>query len=171
MGCANRRGIELLVEHAGGNTCDFDEFVKRAVGGAFSAAWIVGGYPSRGIHPARSHPAPWVPKDLTVALKHFDWLVVQDIFENELTQAASLVLPACAWVERDGCFMNRAGKVQPFERAIRVPDGAKRDGQYLFEIAGYTGLYSGERVRELMGEEIAAFKAASPTVGAPVHQH
>ncbi|MEE9295090.1 MAG: molybdopterin-dependent oxidoreductase [Phycisphaerae bacterium] len=158
--CPNRRGVELIVSHAGGNTCGFEEFVKSAAGGAFSAAWIVGGYPN-----------PWVPKELAKALKHFELLVVQDIFANELTGKATLALPACSWLERDGCFMNHAGKLQPFERAIHAPEGAKRDGQYLFDVAGYTGLYSGERVREMMAEEIDAFAEVAQAPLEPVHQH
>jgi len=82
---------------------------------------------------------------------------VQDIFKNELTAAARFVLPACAWVEREGSFMNAAGLIQPFERAIDVPDGAKRDGQYLYEIAGFVGLFRAADVRQMMVETIPAF--------------
>ncbi len=158
--CPNRRGVELITERAGGNTCDFDAFVKQAVGGAYSGAWIVGGYPDE-----------WVPKDLTKATKHLKLLVMQDMFENTLTEAAAIVLPACAWVERDGSFMNHTGKIQPFERAVRVPQGARRDGQYLFEIAGHGGLYSGERVREMMAEEMSEFSEVGDAPPKPVHQH
>ncbi len=158
--CPNRRGVELIAERAGGETCGFDEFVKRATSGAFSAAWIVGGYPEA-----------WVPKEMTKVVKQLETLVVQDIFANTLTAAASLVLPACAWVERDGSFMNHAGKVQPFERAIRVRDGAKRDGQYLFEISGHVGLYSGDHVREMMADEMKEFANIGDAPPKPVHQH
>ncbi len=159
--CPNRRGVELIAEQAGGPTCKFDEFVSQAGEGKFSAAWIVGGYPDK----------KWVPKELTKAADGFELLVVQDIFANELTAAATVLLPSCAWVERDGSFMNHAGRVQPFERAVDPPEGAKRDGQYLFEIAGHTGLYSGERVRELMGEELAAFAEVEEPPPVPAHQH
>ncbi len=46
----------------------------------------------------------------------------------------------------------------PAVRSVHAPEGAKRDGQYLFEIAGYTGLYSGQCVRDLMAEGIPAFR-------------
>ena len=151
--CPNRRGVELITDKAGGNKCDFEAFVKRAGEGAFSAVWIVGGYPDK-----------WVPKELNKAMAGVELLVVQDMFDSDLTSAASLVLPACAWVEREGCFMNHAGKLQPFERAVDPPEGAKRDGQYLFEIAGHAGLYSGDRVREMMAEEIGAFREMAEVV-------
>ncbi len=158
--CPNRRGIELVVEHFGGNTCDFETFVTRAGEGTFEAVWAVGGYPDA-----------WVPKPLATAMAKIELLVVQDIFENELTAEAELLLPACAWVERDGSFVNHAGLIQPFERAIGVPEGAKRDGQYLFAAAGFEGLYSGERVRELMAEEMDAFREIAEAPKKPAHQH
>ncbi len=158
--CPNRRGVEMIAEQAGGTTCDFDTFVTSAAGGAFSAAWIVGGYPS-----------DWVSKEFGKAAAKFDLLVVQDMFENALTKLASVLLPACAWVERDGSFVNHAGKIQPFERAIRAPDGANRDGQYLFEIAGFEGVYSAERVRATMAMETAAFGEVLEAPLKPAHQH
>lgn len=158
--CPNRRGIEMLMEAAGGGDLVFDDFVAQCGQGAFNAVWVSGGY-----------PAPWVTKDLTKAIGKVDLLVAHDLFANDVTQAASIVLPACAWVEREGSFANRKGLIQPFHRAIRPPDGAKRDGQYLFETAGYEGVYSGQRVRELMAATIPAFAEVSEAPPKAVHSH
>jgi NADH-quinone oxidoreductase subunit G len=137
--CPNRVGIEKLLALAGGATMAYEDFVKRSLAGEFSAAWMVGGYPQ-----------PWVDKDAAQFIEKFSLLVVQDIFPSELLPGAACVLPACAWTEREGSFVNAAGVWQSFDRATDPPDGAMRDGQYLYELAGYSGLYSGERVRELM---------------------
>ncbi len=158
--CPNRRGIEMLLEAAGGTTLAFEECVEKSQAGDFSAAWIVGGYPKA-----------WVDKETAKIAGKFELLVVQDIFENDLTAGAAVVLPACAWAERDGSFVNAAGLIQPFDRAIAPPEGAKRDGQYLYEIAGYEGLYSGERVRELMAATIPAFAEVCEAKPRPVHAH
>jgi NADH-quinone oxidoreductase subunit G len=144
--CPNRRGIEMLLEAAGGTAIALSEFLERSARGGFSAAWVVGGY-----------PGAWVEKELIKAVGKIEFLVVQDIFESDLTAAAAVVLPACAWVEREGSFVNAGGLVRSFERAIAPPDGARRDGQYLFEIAGCTGLYTARRVREMMAESLPAF--------------
>ena len=93
------------------------------------------------------------------------------MFPDDLTATAMIALPACAWVEREGSFVNAAGLVQPFERAVRPPDGARTDGQYLFEIAGYEGLYSGRRVRELMSATIPAFAKVLEAPAQPAHSH
>lgn len=158
--CPNRRGIEILLEAAGGSALSFEDFRKKAAGGAFKTAWIVGGY-----------PGPWVDKELAKGSESIEFLVAQDIFENEITKAARIVLPACAWVEREGCFVNAAGLIQPFERAIDAPDGAKRDGQYLHEIAGLFGLYRGSKVRELMAQTIPAFQNIYEPPMAAEHAH
>ncbi len=158
--CPNRRGIEMVLEAAGGTTLAFEEFVERAGRGDFSAAWIVGGYPK-----------PWVEKETAKLAKKFELLLVQDIFTNDLVAAATIILPACAWVEREGSFVNATGLVQPFERAISPPDGGRFDGQYLFELAGYEGLYGGERVRELMAATIPAFSEVCEAPAMPVHAH
>lgn len=158
--CPNRRGIEMLIEAAGGVSMAYADFVERAGKGDFTAGWIAGGY-----------PRPWVEKKLAQAVEKFRLLVVQDMFPGDLTAAATVVLPACAWVEREGSFVNAAGLVQPFERALEPPDGAMRDGQYLFELAGYSGLYSGERVRELMAETLPAFAEVYEAPVAVVHAH
>jgi anaerobic selenocysteine-containing dehydrogenase len=154
--CPNRRGVETILEHGGGTTLTFEEFVEKASEGAFSAAWIVGGYPK-----------VWLDKTVVKKLSgKFELLVVQDIFANDLTAEATVMLPACSWAEREGSFMNIDGLIQPFDWAIHPPDGAKRDGQYLFEVAGYAGLYSGERVRELMAATMPAF---AEVLAAPQH--
>jgi predicted molibdopterin-dependent oxidoreductase YjgC len=150
----------MLLEAAGGTTLSFEKFVERSGAGDFSAAWIVGGYPKE-----------WIDKSTAKIGAKFDLLVVQDIFESALMGDAAIVLPACTWVEREGSFVNTAGIVQQFERAIDPPDGARRDGQYLFEIAGYEGLYSAERVREMMAETIPAFSEVLEVPARPVHAH
>jgi len=145
--CPNRRGIEKIIESAGGNTISIEQFIERTNGGDFKAAWISGGYPN-----------PWVDKELGKTASKFELLIVHDLFESELSSAATIVLPACAWVEREGSFINAAGLVQPFERAIQTVHASRYDGQYLFELAGYEGLYSGERVREMMAESDESYK-------------
>jgi len=158
--CPNRRGIEMLLESLAGTTLTFEQFVERAGKGDFTAAWIVGGYPK-----------PWVSKELAGLADKFKLLIVQDLFTNALARAATLLLPSCAWPERDGSFVNAAGVVQPFERSIEPPDGARRDGQYLYDIAGYAGLYTAERVRELMAKEVPALADVYEPPGKPVHAH
>jgi len=159
--CPNRRGVERIIEASGCATLTFDEFVEKAGQGEFAGAWIVGGYPERN----------WVPKELASAAGKIEFLVVQDIFDNKLVAGASVVLPSCAFVEREGCFVNQAGKVQPFRPAVAPPDGCRRDGQYLYELAGHQGLYNAGHVRELMAATMSEFAEVADAPPAPAHQH
>jgi NADH-quinone oxidoreductase subunit G len=158
--CPNRRGIETILKAFGGTTLTFDEFCKKAIAGEFSAAWITGGYPEQ-----------WVEKEMAKIAEKFEFLVVQDIFENDLCAGAAMVFPSCGWAEREGSFMNAAGVLQAFDRAITPPDGAKQDGQYLYDIAGYSGLYRAAKVRELMSAEIPAMKELYVPPEMPAHAH
>jgi len=144
--CPNRRGIEMLRDQAGGVALSFKEFVNRSIAGDFTAAWIAGGYPTT-----------WVDKETSKIAGNFRLLVVQDMFESDLLAGAAVILPACAWAEREGSFVNTAGLVQPFDRAVDPPDGARRDGQYLYEIAGYEGVYRAAKVRAMMSATMPAF--------------
>jgi predicted molibdopterin-dependent oxidoreductase YjgC len=158
--CPNRRGVDMVLQSCGGNRVEFSDFVARASKGEFSAAWIVGGYVK-----------PWVDKQIAHIAEKIGFLIMQDLFENELTAAAQIVLPACSWAEREGSFVNADGLLQPFERAVNPPEGARRDGQYLYEIAGFSGLFNADRVREMMAERLPAFAMAYAPPEEPVHAH
>ena len=158
--CPNRRGVEAILQAMGGSTLSWTEFVEKTEKDAFGAAWIVGGY-----------PRPWVDKKVGGLAAKLSLLVVQDLFPNDLMAGAALVLPSCAWVEREGSFTNTDGLTQPFERAINPPGEARRDGQYLYEIAGHTGLYRPEKVREMMAAMVPALATVYEAPPAPEHQH
>jgi NADH-quinone oxidoreductase subunit G len=157
----NRRGVEAVINAMGGNVISREDLVARAGKGEFKALWVAGGYPQPG----------WAGKALVEAAGKAELLIVQDMFPSPLTEAARIVLPLGAWVEREGTFMNHAGKIQPFSRAIDPPEGAVGDGQYLYELAGYTGLYTGQRVREMMVAAMPEFKTLHVPPPAPVHMH
>jgi NADH-quinone oxidoreductase subunit G len=140
----NRRGVEAVLRGVGGNVVGREELIARAGKGELKAMWIVGGYP-------RAH---WASKELVAAVGKVEFLVVQDLFESKLTAAAHLVLPSCAWLEREGTFMNHAGLLQPFDRAVKPPDGAMSDGQYLWAMTQQPGLYRASRVREMMAAAV-----------------
>jgi hypothetical protein len=46
-----------------------------------------------------------------------------------------------------------------------------RDGQYLYALAGHEGLYTGERVRQMMVATMAEFGEVYRPAPLPVHQH
>lgn len=156
----NRRGVELVLRYAGGTTLSWEEFLAKAASGSFTAMWVSGGYPKA-----------WVDKKLAEAFGKAKFTVLHDLFPSELTEPASIVLPACSWAEREGSFMNHMGLIQPFARAIDPPDGARRDGQWLYETAGFGGMYRSAKVRELMAATMPELADVYEAPDKPAHAH
>ncbi len=69
------------------------------------------------------------------ALKALDLLVVQDIFLSETAQLAHVVLPAAAWLEKDGTKTNTERRVQLLQPVLAAPGEAKPDWWVVQEIA------------------------------------
>jgi NADH-quinone oxidoreductase subunit G len=155
----NAAGIRRVMDLLGGPKATFDELstpgdaIKKLKGG-----WIVGGYLTK-----------WTPAALPAGLKG-GFRVVQDILPNSLTDAADVLLPSAAWAEKDGCWENFAGKIQPFGAAITPPEGAKREGDVYYKLLGRTGLYDAEAVRNEMGEPFAGIKLPTEPQDAPAFE-
>jgi NADH-quinone oxidoreductase subunit G len=141
----NAAGIRRVLSLLGGPQSSFDDLDKN---GQLKAGWIVGGYLS-----------DWVTGTLPRGFK-----VVQDILPNKLVNSADVVLPAAAWAEKDGCWENYAGKIQPFAAAIAPPESVRREGVVFLNLLQKRELYSGEAIRKEMGEAFA-------TVAFPSEKH
>ncbi len=79
-------------------------------------------------------------------LEALDLLVVQDIFLSETAQLADVVLPACAFAEKEGTFTNTERRVLRVRKAVEPPGEAREDWRILCELAaqmGYKMSYSG----------------------------
>jgi predicted molibdopterin-dependent oxidoreductase YjgC len=67
-------------------------------------------------------------------------LVVQGVVSTALVQAADIVLPGAAFVEKDAIYTNADGRIQAASRAIAPPGEAREDWQVLAGIARLLGL-------------------------------
>jgi NADH-quinone oxidoreductase subunit G len=82
--------------------------------------------------------------------------------------AASWQLPAAAFAERDGSYVNHADRLQSFEWAVRAPAGVKVEGHLYWQLAGRTGLFRSRAVLDDVARSIGYFSAATgaiPDVG------
>jgi NADH-quinone oxidoreductase subunit G len=61
-------------------------------------------------------------------------LVVQGVLMTALAQAADVVLPGAAWVEKDGAYVNGQGRLQAAARAINPPGDAQEDWQVFVNV-------------------------------------
>ncbi|KFA74389.1 hypothetical protein S40288_03982 [Stachybotrys chartarum IBT 40288] len=67
------------------------------------------------------------------------FVVVQDIYENETTAIADVVLPAAQWGEKTGCFTNADRTVHLSQKAVEPPGEAKPDLDIFLDFAQRMG--------------------------------
>jgi NADH-quinone oxidoreductase subunit G len=158
--CPNRRGVEEILKHFGGKTMGFEEFVTAAGDGVFKAAYVVGGYPKE-----------WVTENHHKPISRIEFLVTHDLFSSRLDATATVQIPSASFAEREGSFMNCDGLLQPFERAIPPLEGVKADGQFFYELAGESGLFRAQKVREAAAAELPALQKLHIPPDPPKHAH
>jgi len=156
--CPNRKAVEKIAAHFTGELVGWDAFLARCQGeNAPQAVWIAGGYPT-----------PWTDADIAARLDSVPLRIVQELFPSELGNRAAFQLPAVAYPEREGSFVNYADRLQSFRWAIRPPTGVYTDGYLLWRLLGQPGLYQARSVLSELADNIAYFSAAAgpiPDVG------
>jgi len=95
----------------------------------------------RALYVIGENPAVSEPQSNFVAwmLQRLDLLIVQDIFPNETSKYAHIVLPAAMVGEKDGTFTNAARRIQYTAAGIKPPGEAKPDWQILQAMANAMG--------------------------------
>lgn len=73
------------------------------------------------------------------AMKRMDFIVVQDIFHNETTLFADVILPASSWAEKEGTFVNSDRRVLRVRKAVECPGDAREDWKIIHELAARMG--------------------------------
>ncbi|MBI4887417.1 MAG: molybdopterin-dependent oxidoreductase, partial [Acidobacteria bacterium] len=89
-------------------------------------------------------------------------LIVQGVLATELTDAADIVLPGSAYVEKDALYTNDQGRIQATSRAIAPPGEALEDWQILVAVGRSLGL---ALPYQTAGDVRAALAAAMPGTG------
>jgi nitrate reductase NapA len=109
---------------------------------------------------------PWVSMP---NLQRFDrrpgdgrFIVVSDIYPTPTTAIADVVLPAAAWVEREGVFGNTERRTQHWNAMVPPPGEAREDAWQIMQVAkrmGYEHLFPWpeDNWHEAMYEEYRKF--------------
>ncbi len=100
------------------------------------------------------------------SMEGLEFLIVQDIFPNETSRFADVVLPAASFAEKDGTFTNTERRIQLLGRAAGQIGESMPDGEIICALAekmGYSMPYRG--AYEVM-EEIALL---TPSYGGVLH--
>jgi len=111
----------------------YDQILEGVEQGKIKALWIVA------TNPAHS----WIQQDRFRALADkLDLLVVQDMYHNTQTaKLAHLVLPAAAWGEKEGTFINSERRIGLSRRVKHAPGQALPDFQIFRLLTHYWGCH------------------------------
>lgn len=97
----------------------YHKILEGVLSGKIRGLWVIG------TNPAHS----WINQgQLRDMLGRLDYLVVQDMYvSTETAQLADLVLPAAAWGEKDGTFINSERRIGVVRKVKRAPGEALAD--------------------------------------------
>jgi NADH-quinone oxidoreductase subunit G len=153
---AGRRHVESAwgAELPEGRGLDVGGMLKAAAAGELKALWLVG-----------ADVLADVPQsDLgRAALDVTPFVVVQDVQSTQLMNYANLVLPAAAFVEREGTLTDFEGRRLPVRGAVDPPGAARADYAILAESARVLGRPIGCRTISDVRAELEPLLASGPT--------
>ena len=72
-------------------------------------------------------------------LNQCEFVVCQEIFHNETTRFADVILPGACFAEKDGVFTNSDRRVQRVRKAVDPPGNARPDWEILCDVARAAG--------------------------------
>ena len=90
------------------------------------------------------------------------FIVVSDIYPTPTTAIADLILPAAAWVEREGIFGNTERRTQHWKKMVDPPGEAREDAWQVMQVAKRMGMghlfpWPDDNWHEPMFEEYRSF--------------
>jgi NADH-quinone oxidoreductase subunit G len=121
----NRRGAELI-----GLGGDAAGILAAARGGRLRCLWVFH-------HDLLA--ASWPSSEAAEALARVETVIFTGTNANATSDRAHWVLPAAAWVEREGTFTNFEGRVQRFRTALEPLGGALPEWDLLGRVLGAVG--------------------------------
>ena len=127
------------------------EMFDAAIAGGLKAMYIFGEDVAQ-TDPDTAH--------VTAALASLEFVVCQEIFENETTRYADVVLPASAFLEKAGTFTNAERRFQAVEPSIDPPGGARTDFEIITTVSRMLGHEMGWQTPWDATDEIARLTPA-----------
>ena len=113
------------------NSWAYHEIIEGILKEQIKGLWIIG------TNPAHS----WINRNmLDDVLGRLDFLIVEDMYDTtETARVADLVLPAAAWGEKDGTFINSERRFGRIRKVAKAPGQALADFSIFQLVAHYWG--------------------------------
>jgi NADH-quinone oxidoreductase subunit G len=147
--CPNRRGVEEVLRHFQGEVVPFDEVVRGASEGRVRALYLSAGYPPR--------HGGWIREEQTQTLQRIPLVVCHDLLPSPVSNFAHYVLPAAAWAEKDGTFVNHAGLAQAIHWGVTPTGECRTDGQVFLDLLTRRGLVHAPSLRKELAATVPYF--------------
>jgi assimilatory nitrate reductase catalytic subunit len=110
----------------------YDQILEGVLAGSIRALWVIGTNP---LHSWINQPG------LEDVLARLDFLVVQDMYTTtETARRADLLLPAAAWGEKDGTFINSERRLGVIRKIADPPGEALPDFEIVRKVAAHWGV-------------------------------
>jgi anaerobic selenocysteine-containing dehydrogenase len=121
----------------------YHQILEGVLRGQIRGLWVIG------TNPAHS----WINQNFARdVFERLEFLVVQDMYHStETAQLADLVLPAAAWGEKEGTFINSERRIGVIKQVARAPGMALSDFAIFRLVAEYWG--RGDMFREWTSPE------------------
>ena len=95
-------------------------------------------------------------------LNQCEFVVCQEIFHNETTRFANVVLPGACFAEKDGVFTNSDRRIQRVRKVVDPPGNARADWKILCDVARAVG-YDMPHYKDT-GEVFAEYASLTPKI-------
>ena len=146
----NRRGVEEVLAHFMHKVLAFEDFLGEIDRTEFGGVWVSGGYKE-----------PWIDEPTARRFERVGLLIVQDLFPSPLMERATYQLPAAAFAEREGSYVNWTDRLQTANMAVRPPWGVRGEGPLFWQMSGRKGLYNSRAVLDDLSREVLYFSPAT----------
>jgi predicted molibdopterin-dependent oxidoreductase YjgC len=101
-------------------------------------------------------------------LNRCEFVVCQEIFHNETTRFADVILPGACFAEKDGVFTNSDRRVQRVRKSVNPPGEAREDWKILCDVAQTAG-YRMPDYKDA-GEVFSEYASLTPKIAGISHQ-
>jgi len=153
---ANDQGAEELGFLPGPTGKNTNEILEACVKGEVKFLWLAGVDPLS-VHHDR--------KLVEAALENVEFLVVQDLFESQSQEYASVVLPATAPSETEGSYTNLERRVQRSQQVLPIMGEAKPVWRSIVELSlrlkPEAPLFNASEVMDRIARDVPAFAGVS----------
>lgn len=147
--CPNRIGVEHVISRLAGEVVAWEDLPQRIAAEQVQGMWVSGGYKT-----------DWNDQAVADELSVVPLVVVQDLFRSPLWDIATYQLPAVAFAERDGSYVNLDNRLQSFRWAVRPPAGVMPEGHLFWRLLGRDGMYNAREVLVELATKNAVFAPA-----------